>query len=244
MSRGDLTDAFGTSARSNLSDLLPPRQRRSGSSAPQSDTDPPTAAAGLPAAPPEADPSTSAVTSPAEPSEPSTDRAAEPVEPGGEGYPDRVELPADPGATTPDGEGTQPSYQTSIYVLPELRDAVAARRRGGDPRTNAEFAFDAIDDVQDQLSELLRARRSQPRPDSSLFPPRIRANRQASNEARRGRVLWTIRATGEELDVIDKLVDGVGADSRSELVAVALEACFVPNRARSSRGHSRARLRS
>jgi hypothetical protein len=239
MSGEDLTDTFGTSARSNLSDLLPPRQRHSGSSTPQSDSDARAPAAGFPTAPREAEPSTSAVTSSSGPSEPPTDRAAEPVEPGEDRYPDRVELSAEPGATTSDGEGTQPSYQTSIYVLPELRDAVAAHRRGGDPRTNAEFAFDAIDAVQDQLSELLRTRRAQPRADSSLFPPRIRANRQASNEARRGRVLWTMRATGEELDVINKLVDRVGADSRSELVAVALEACYVRNRTRSARGPSR-----
>jgi metal-responsive CopG/Arc/MetJ family transcriptional regulator len=48
-----------------------------------------------------------------------------------------------------------------------------------------------------------------------------------------------MRATGEELDVIDKLVDRVGADSRSELVAVALEACYVRNRTHSARGPSR-----
>lgn len=119
------------------------------------------------------------------------------------------------------------SYQVPVYVHPGVR-AAATTKRKIEKLTNAEIAFNAIDEVQHRLAGLIRDRRLQARPDSSLFPGRVRRGRlggggaaATAGEARR--VLWGFRATGAELEIIDRLVGDSGAESRSELVAVALE---------------------
>ena len=119
------------------------------------------------------------------------------------------------------------SYQVPVYVHPGVRNAATDRRKT-DKLTNAEIAFDALDEVQHRLTALIRDRRLQARPDSSLFPGRIRRGRLAGGGAAAAvgdarRVLWGFRATGAELEIIDRLVTDTGAESRSELVAVALE---------------------
>lgn len=119
------------------------------------------------------------------------------------------------------------SYQVPVYVHPRVREAATALRKT-EKLTNAEIAFNAIDEVQHRLGGLIRDRRLQARPGSSLFPARVRRGRlggggAASTAGEARRVLWGFRATGEELEIIDRLAADSGAESRSELVAVALE---------------------
>ena len=94
--------------------------------------------------------------------------------------------------------------------------------------TNAEIAFDALDEVQHRLTGLVRDRRLRARPDTSLFPGRVRRGRlpggRATGNATETRmVLYQFRATEAELEIIDRLVVESGAESRSELVAAAME---------------------
>ena len=119
------------------------------------------------------------------------------------------------------------SHQTAVYVHPRVKTIATAQRRE-QKVSNAEIAFDAIDAVQHRLAKLIRTRRLQNRPESSLFPGRLRRGpisgggaAAAAGETRR--VLWGFRATDQELAVIDRLVELTGAESRSELVATALE---------------------
>lgn len=119
------------------------------------------------------------------------------------------------------------SYQVPVYVHPAVRTAAGTRRKE-EKLTNAEIAFDALDEVQHRLPGLIRDRRLQARPENSLFPGRIRRGRlggggAASTVGEARRVLWQMRATNGELEVIDGLVERSGAESRSELIAVAME---------------------
>ena len=132
-----------------------------------------------------------------------------------------------PRSTTSSDLDPTTSYQVPVYVHPGVRNAATDRRKT-DKLTNAEIAFDALDEVQHRLTALIRDRRLQARPDSSLFPGRVRRGRLAGGGAAAAvgdarRVLWGFRATGAELEIIDRLVADTGAESRSELVAVALE---------------------
>jgi hypothetical protein len=218
----DLTQTFGPPAKS-LSGLLPPRTpapREQPPPAADTTTEEPT--------PPPADdrPRRPADATPADPGPPADPPAPAPRR--------RTSSPRrTPTASVAPAEAHQaPSYQISVYVLPEIKDA-AAQRRTDENKTNAEIAFDAIDAVQHRLTGLIRERRTQPRPESSLFPARARRSRPgpsstAPTEGRR--VLWAFRATSPELEVIDRLVKTNGAESRSELVAVALEAALLRRR--------------
>ena len=119
------------------------------------------------------------------------------------------------------------SYQVPVYVHPAVRTAAGTRRKE-DKLTNAEIAFNALDEVQHRLPGLIRDRRLQARPENSLFPGRIRRGRlggggAASTAGEARRVLWQMRATSGELEIIDGLVERSGAESRSELIAVAME---------------------
>jgi len=127
------------------------------------------------------------------------------------------------------------SYQVPVYLHPAAKAAATARRKEH-KLTNAEIAFDSIDAVQHRLDRLIADRRHRARPDNSLFPGRTRRGRlngggaaNAAGDARR--VLWGFRATGDEVAVIDRLVTRSGAESRSELVAVALEEALLAYRA-------------
>lgn len=113
------------------------------------------------------------------------------------------------------------SYQVTVYVLPEAKSA-ARQRRDRDGITNAEVAFDAIDATFTDLQELLRAQRTTARAENSLFPPRRTPRHKSKLQARR--VLWSIQATADELTVLDELMAEMGAESRSELIAAAVEA--------------------
>ena len=119
------------------------------------------------------------------------------------------------------------SYQVPVYVHPGVRVAATTKRKT-EKLTNAEIALNAIDEVQHRLAGLVRDRRLQARPDNSLFPGRVRRGRlggggAVSTDGDARRVLWGFRATGAELEIIDRLASASGAESRSELVAVALE---------------------
>lgn len=130
---------------------------------------------------------------------------------------------APPAAAEEDGTPTQ----VSVYLTAA---AVAAVRRAKGRRTNADVALDAIDATIDQLPALLTARRTTDRP-GSLFPARRRAHRGAfSNDP--PRVLWSMKATPAELAVLDRLVGQLGASSRSELIATAIEAHLTRPRRR------------
>lgn len=115
------------------------------------------------------------------------------------------------------------SFQIPVYILPAAK-AAAQQRRTRDRVTNAEVAFSAIDTMFPQLQQLLQSRRTVERKDGSLFPSRRYRIRGSSAEPRSRRVAWVLQATAEELGVLDSLVVELGAESRSELIATAIEA--------------------
>lgn len=118
------------------------------------------------------------------------------------------------------------SFQIPVYVRPAVK-AAAQQRRVRDRVTNAEVAFSAIDEMFPKLGQLLQARRTVARRDGSLFPSRRQRARGSSAEPQSRRVAWVLQATAEELGVLDSLVVELGAESRSELIAAALEAHLV-----------------
>ncbi len=116
------------------------------------------------------------------------------------------------------GDLTRP---VPIYLLPEVIAALRNETRT-QRVTNAQLALEALDQLHNDLGRLISLRRTGPVQDGSLFPPRmVRSRRlQGSDERRR---LWTFQATDRELEVIDRLMRSASAESRSELVATALE---------------------
>ena len=115
------------------------------------------------------------------------------------------------------------SFQIPVYLLPAAKTA-AQQRRARDRVTNAEVAFAAIDTTFPQLQQLLQSRRTVERKEGSLFPSRRHRIRGSSTEPQSRRVAWVLQATAEELSILDSLVVELGAESRSELIAAALEA--------------------
>jgi hypothetical protein len=115
------------------------------------------------------------------------------------------------------------SFQIPVYVLPAAK-AAAQQRRARDRITNAEVAFSAIDTTFPELQQLLQSRRTVQRKDGSLFPSRRHRTRGSSTEPQSRRVAWVLQATAAELGVLDSLVVELGAESRSELIAAAVEA--------------------
>lgn len=108
-------------------------------------------------------------------------------------------------------------------MLPEVK-SVARQHRARDNSTNADVAFDAIDATFPRLQRLLGERHTRARPEDSLFPSRRQHVRRQTRKTEGRRVLWAIQATAKELDVLDGLVAELGAESRSELIAAAVEA--------------------
>lgn len=122
--------------------------------------------------------------------------------------------------------------QISVYVLPAVVTAVRRGRRG---RSNAQIAFEAITAVQGQLADLVAAHRrtfGAVVQTVGLFAPQPSDRRARSGERR---VLWTFKATKPNQETLDRLVTDSGAQSRSELVAAALEAHLLPRRRRPTR---------
>ena len=115
------------------------------------------------------------------------------------------------------------SFQIPVYLLPAAK-AAAQQRRARDRVTNAEVAFAAIDTTFPELQQLLQSRRTVERKEGSLFPSRRHRIRGSSAEPQSRRVAWVLQATAEELSILDSLVVELGAESRSELIAAALEA--------------------
>jgi hypothetical protein len=115
------------------------------------------------------------------------------------------------------------SFQIPVYLLPAAK-AAAQQRRARDRVTNAEVAFAAIDTTFPELQQLLQSRRTVERKEGSLFPSRRQRIRGSSTEPQSRRVAWVLQATAEELSILDSLVVELGAESRSELIAAALEA--------------------
>ena len=247
----NLADAFGQPARS-LSTMLPPRRRRTprfeepstAPNGPERGGPDQRALSAVPAdddeTPSRSSSSRDATDRPrveAQSSSAATARQADrptATPPASIARDDRTTTSTRRGTPRPGGRSATPvasddhtSYQVVVYVHPSVK-TVATTQRRDQKVSNAEIAFDAIDAVQHRLEPLIKTRRLQNRPDSSLFPGRVRRGRvsgggaaAAAGEARR--VLWGFRATGQELAVIDRLVERSGAESRSELVATALE---------------------
>src|SRR5690606_11144152 len=145
------------------------------------------------------------------------------------------ETPAPARRADPPQPADDSTFQVSVYVLPDVVRALdGARRRTG--RTNAELAYDALDAVRGRLEELVTARRGGgDRPAGSLFPGRrSRASRAAASADGRRR-LWSMKATADELEVLDGLVEETGARSRSEVISCALEAVHGPRGRRRGR---------
>lgn len=126
-------------------------------------------------------------------------------------------------------ESQSQTFQVPTYVRPKVKSA-AQQRRARERQTNAELAFEAIDATFADLHELLRQRRTTTRRPDSLFPPRQRRVHGSSAQPDTRVVPWVIQATAAEIAVLDGLVGELGAESRSELIAVALEAHLLSQR--------------
>lgn len=126
-------------------------------------------------------------------------------------------------------ESESQTFQVPTYVRTQVKSA-AQQRRARDQQTNAELAFEAIDATFADLHELLRQRRTTARRPDSLFPPRQRRVQGSSAQPDTRVVPWVIQATAAEIAVLDGLVGELGAESRSELIAVALEAHLLNRR--------------
>lgn len=129
----------------------------------------------------------------------------------------------------PEELGRSQTFQTIAYVSASVKMAVDQHRKR-DRVTNAEIVLNALDDVYDDLPELVASHRTVTRSEESLFPARRIAPRASSPSTRK--VPITFQATAAELHIIDALVHDFGADSLSELIAVALEHVLAPGRGR------------
>lgn len=118
------------------------------------------------------------------------------------------------------------TFPVAVYLLPEVAWKLTQIRRTTG-QTNADLSLDAIDHWhrRDQLGKLVAQRQMGPRkrPKDSLFPERRGGGRAKHGQHRK---LWTLQATLPELKILDDLVEKVDANSRSELVSVALEARY------------------
>jgi len=119
--------------------------------------------------------------------------------------------------------------QISVYVLPAVVTTVRRSRNG---RTNAQIAFQAITAVRDRLPELVTSHRTAATKPAAPVGPFAPQPGDRTDSTRR--VLWTFKATGRNQRVLDQIAKEVGAGSRSELVAAALEAHLL-SRARRRR---------
>ena len=118
------------------------------------------------------------------------------------------------------------AFPVAVYLLPEVaRKLTQIRRSTG--QTNADMSLDSIDHWhrRGQLGKLIAQRQvgTRKRTKDSIFPERRGGGRAKTGQHRK---LWTLQATLPELKVIDNLVEEFGANSRSELVSVALEARY------------------
>ncbi|MFI6029392.1 hypothetical protein [Amycolatopsis magusensis] len=126
-----------------------------------------------------------------------------------------------------------PTFQTTIYVLPEAR-RLAKARRDDTGQLNATIAMDAVDEAlrHEWLPTLIAKRQQKPRPEDSRFPSRRAVRRSRPRGLKSNpRVIWQLFFTADELKVLDEIIDETGAASRSELVSVALEWYFIDERA-------------
>lgn len=204
-----LGEAFGGSARGghqDLSGLLPPRPAPT---APAPEPDAEESAAPDPPGDQQTPPAPPEPRKPAKTARPARRASTPPPEPAG-------------------AEDTDVTYPVSVYVLARVR-RVAEKRRKETGVTNARIAFDAIDGCQHRLAGLIQARRTTPRAENSLFPSRV-TRRPDPGVTEQRRVLYQMRATAAEITVLDRLTEEAGAESRSELVSVALEAALLPPR--------------
>lgn len=210
----DLSKQFGGSARGSLGSLLPPRPLARPAQVPHTaDPEPPPAL---------------------EPEPPAQDEAA--IADGAASDPDpapaarsRTRTPSRRLQPAPAQMSSSQSFQVATYVRPAVK-AAAQQRRTRDRATNAEIAFEAIDATFSRLQQLLQQRRTVQRHPDSLFPARTRRQFGSSAQPETRMVPWVLQATADEIKVLDDLVSELGAESRSELIAVALEAHLQPKR--------------
>lgn len=212
----DLSEQFGGSARAGLGELLPPRPAGRATSPPPrgDDPEPPRTA-------PTADRSDEddAVVADEVATEP--DRSPEPGS--------RPRTSSRRLQPAPAQVSQSQSFQVATYIRPAVKTA-AQQRRARDRATNAEIAFEAIDATFSGLQQLLQRRRTVQRKPDSLFPARTRRRFGTSAQPETRMVPWVLQATACEIKVLDDLVSELGAESRSELIAVALEAHLQPKR--------------
>jgi hypothetical protein len=121
------------------------------------------------------------------------------------------------------------THQILVYVTASVK-AAAERHRKQHQLTNGEIVLDALDSTHDELAELIAAQQTTPRPEDSLFPAR-RASRRASSPNTR-KVPFAFRATALELGIIQDMVRDFGANSQSELIAVAMDRFLLQPRGR------------
>ncbi|WP_143253051.1 hypothetical protein [Amycolatopsis coloradensis] len=128
-----------------------------------------------------------------------------------------------------DLDDDDPTYATTVYLLPEARRA-AKNLRDNTGLMAATIVMDALDAAlqAEMLEHLVRQRQVVPRSADSRFPDRRatrRARPRAQSRAQKppARVLWQAAFTATELTEIDTIVSETRATSRSELIAAATE---------------------
>lgn len=141
-----------------------------------------------------------------------------------------IPTPASPSATkqqTQASATTETKVQLSAYVLPHVPEAIEESKG---ERTNALVVFDAIEALQDRLPMLLESRHqpltADPAGSGGLFR---RSASDVRRTVRQHRRPWTFKVDPGNRAVLDELASRYGANSRSELVSVALEATYLPS---------------
>lgn len=143
--------------------------------------------------------------------------------------PSPPETAADDEAEPDDLSDDEITEKSSVYLLPEA--IIKARTLKQEGNSFAETATNALDAALDKglLEHLVRRRRQVERPANSRFPAR-RAVRKTTKRPSPGssRTTWQPRFSMAELRVIDAMQTQVGAQSRSELISVAVEWFLLP----------------
>jgi hypothetical protein len=118
---------------------------------------------------------------------------------------------------------TKAGVPTLRLVIVQLPNAIADRLRSqarARSVTYKELILDAVEATVDQLGDLVAQRRPRPREAGSLFA----GERTAALARPEGRRQISIKLTEASITALDDLATTHGAKSRSELIAIALDA--------------------
>lgn len=126
--------------------------------------------------------------------------------------------------------GSDDTMRVGFYCTRAARSAFRRAGEVGDVEL-AVLAMDAIDEaIKDgTLKDLVDMRHTQSRPAESAFPSRrTRRRKPKGSKTSASKVLQQVQMTEPELDALRTIQEQVGAETRSEVISVAVEAKYDP----------------